>query len=138
MKCYCNRFGSKLLNIPNATPVTVTTVGTPYRILPDQTDGQTDAAQDYRFVSNLNFVGGSGTPAAQLIIQGSVDGVLWFDVSLGTNRTAAGVYPEVIDTPTGLLMPWVRAKVAVAGTTPPSIDATIDIVSTGPFQLSAS
>ena len=136
MKCYCNRFASKLLDIPNATPVTVTTVGKPYRILPDQTDGQTDAAQDYRFVSNLNVVGGSGSPAAQLIIQGSVDGALWFDVSLGTSRTAAGVYAEIIDTPNGLLMPWVRAKVTVAGTTPPTCDTSIDIVSTGPFQLS--
>src|SRR5436190_20299416 len=105
MKCYCNRFASKLLNIPLATPVTVTTTGTPYRSLPDQSDGQTDAAQDYKFVSNLNFVGGSGTPTAQLVIQGSVDGVLWFDVASGTSRTAAGVYPEVIDAASGLLMP---------------------------------
>ena len=136
MKCYCNRFASKLLDIPAGTPITVTAVGKSYRILPDQTDGQTDAAQDYRFVSNMNFTGGSGSPAALLIIQGSVDGVLWFDVSPGTNRTAGGNYAEIIDTPNGLLMPWVRAKVVIAGTTPPSIDASIDIVSTGPFQLS--
>ncbi len=138
MKCYCNRFGSKLLNIAPAAPVTVTTLGTPYRILPDQSDGQTDAAQDYKFVTTLNVVGGSGTPAAQLVIQGSVDGVLWFDVAMGASRTVAGVYAEIVDSANGLLMPWVRAKVTVAGTTPPAVDATIDVVSTGPFQLSNS
>ena len=48
------------------------------------------------------------------------------------------VYAEIIDSANGLLMPWVRAKVTVAGTTPPAVDATIDVVSTGPFQLSNS
>lgn len=137
MKCYCNRFGSKLLLIPLAGAVSVTTDGKPVRVLPDQTDGQTDAAQDYRFVTMLNVVGGSGNPAVTLIIQGSADGTVWFDVAAGTVRTAPGLYAEIIDNPNSLLLPWVRARVAIAGTTPPAADCAVDIVSTGPFQLSA-
>lgn len=137
MKCYPNRFSSKLLMIPQAAPVTVTTDGKPVRILPDQTDGQTDASQDYRFTSVMNVSGGAGNPAAQLIIQGSVDGVIWFEVATGTSRTAPGLYAEIIDAPNSLLLPWVRVRVAIVGTTPPSVDALVDVVSTGPFQLSA-
>ena len=138
MKCYPNRYGSKLLNIPASAPVTVPTTGTPYRVLPDQSDRQTDASQDYKLVTYLNVVGGSGSPMAQLVLQGSADGVLWFDVVLGTIRTAPGSYPEILDPPNGVVLPWVRIKLSVGGTTPPTVDATADIVATGPFQLSSS
>ena len=137
MKCYCNRVGSKLMMIPLAGAVAVTTDGKPVRILPEQNDGQTDAAQEYRFVTLLNVVGGT-QPTAQLVIQGSVDGVLWFDVATGTSRTAAGLYAEIIDAPNSLLLPWVRARVLLGGTAAPTVDLVIDIVSTGPFQLSSS
>lgn len=138
MKCYCNRFGNKLLNIPAQAPIAAPVNGKAYRILPDQNDGQTDAAQDYRFVSVLNVVGGDGQPAAQLFIQGSTDGVVWFDVASGTSRTAPGLYQEIIDAGNSALLPWVRARLALAGTTPPSVDGVLDIVSTGPFQLSST
>ncbi len=137
MKCYCNRVGSKLMMIPQPGAVAVTTEGKPVRILPDQTDGQTDAAQDYRFVTVMNVVGGT-QPTAQLVIQGSVDGVLWVDVASGTNRTAAGLYTEIIDSANSLLLPWVRARIVLGGTANPSVDLAVDIVATGPFQLSPS
>lgn len=136
MKCYCNRYGSKLLLIPLAGAVTVTTDGKAARVLPDQTDGQTDANQDYRFVTTLNVVGGSGSPAVTLIIQGSADGTTWVDVAAGTVRTAPGLYTEIIDNANSQLLPWIRVRVVVAGTTPPAADCSVDIVSTGPFQLS--
>lgn len=135
MKCYCNRVGAKLMMIPQAGAVAVTTDGRPVRILPDQSDGQTDASQDYRFVTVLNVVGGT-QPTAQLIIQGSVDGVLWVDVAAGTNRTAAGLFVEIIDAANSMLLPWVRARVVLGGTANPSVDLAVDIVATGPFQLS--
>ncbi len=136
MKAYLNRFAQQLLAILVSAPATVTTVGKSLRILPDQTDNQTDASQDYRFPSTMNFVGGSGSPTAVLVIQGSVDGVTWFDVAPGTNRTAPGVYQEIIDVPAAPLMPWIRAKLQLGGTTPPTVDAIVEIISTGAFQLS--
>ncbi len=135
MKCYCNRYNTKLLGIKSSAPVTVSTAGTGYRILPNQADTEPDSSQDYRFVSTMNVAGGADTPAARLSIQGSVDGVTWFEVAAGTNRTAPGAYVEVIDAPNSALLPWVRAFVTISGGTPPSVDAVIDIVSTGPFEL---
>lgn len=137
MKCYCNRVGNKLMQIPQAAPANVTVDGKAVRILPDQNDNQTDAAQDYRFVTVMNVVGGT-QPTAQLVIQGSVDGALWVDVAAGTSRTAAGLYTEIIDSANSLLLPWVRARLILGGTANPNVDLAVDIVSTGPFQLSNS
>ncbi len=135
MKAYLNRFSVQLLTILVSAPVNVTTNGKGMRLLPDQSDNQTDASQDYRFVTTLNFVGGSGSPTAQLMIQGSVDGTTWFDLAPGANRVGAGTFFEIIDVPTGPLLPWIRARVLIGGTTAPNIDTTVEIVSTGPFQL---
>ncbi len=137
MKCYCNRVGNKLMQIPQAAPANVTVDGKAVRILPDQNDNQTDAAQDYRFVTVMNVVGGT-QPTAQLVIQGSVDGALWVDVASGTQRTAAGLFTEIIDSNNSLLLPWVRARLVLGGTANPNVDLAVDIVSTGPFQLSNS
>ena len=137
MKCYCNRVGNKLMQIPQAAPANVTVDGKAVRILPDQNDNQTDAAQDYRFVTVMNVAGGT-QPTAQLVIQGSVDGALWVDVASGTQRTAAGLFTEIIDSTNSLLLPWVRARLVLGGTANPNVDLAVDIVSTGPFQLSNS
>ncbi len=138
MKAYLNRFSVQLLTILVSAPVNVTTNGKALRILPDQSDNQTDASQDYRFVSTLNFVGGSGSPTAQLVIQGSVDGVTWIDVAPGASRVGAGTFFEIIDVPAAPLLPWIRARLIIGGTTAPNIDTTVEVVSTGPFQLSPS
>jgi ABC-type phosphate transport system ATPase subunit len=69
MKCYPNRFGTKLLSIPSTAQVNVTTNGTPYRVFPDENDGQSNAAQDYKVVATMNVAGGT-SPTAQLILQG--------------------------------------------------------------------
>jgi hypothetical protein len=134
MRCYANRYGTKLL----ATLASTTNVdGAGYRILPDQSDNQNDASQDYKVVTSLNVAGGAGTPSAQLVVQGSVDGSTWIDVVLGAVRTAPGTYREVLDGNAALL-PWVRVRLVVAGTTPPSVDASAEVVSTGGFTLAAS
>jgi hypothetical protein len=138
MKCYANQLIQHLLGIASGAPVTVTTAGAGLRILPEQNDRQTDDAQDFRFVTNLNFSGGASSPTAQLFIQGSVDNVNWIDLASGTSRTAAGAYLEVIDAAGVALLPWVRARLVIAGGTPPSVYTTVDIVSNGPFQLSGS
>ena len=67
MKCYANRVSTKLLNIPATAQVAVNTDGTGYRLLPDQSDGQTDAAQDYKVVTNLNVTGGNAPTAEKLM-----------------------------------------------------------------------
>ena len=137
MKCYANRYSSKLLNILSTGQVNVTTDGTPYRILPDQNDGQTDAAQDYKCVVSLNVAGGTA-PTAQVVVQGSVDGVAWIDLATGTQRNAAGTYKEILDPANVGLLPWVRARVVLGGTANPSVDVTAELVSTGGFQLALS
>jgi hypothetical protein len=137
MKCYANRYSTKLLNIPSTAQVAVTTEGTGYRLLPDQSDGQTDAAQDYKVVTNLNVTGGT-SPTAQIVVQGSVDGSTWIDLATGTQRGAAGNFREVLDPANVGLLPWVRARVVLGGTANPSVDVTVELVSTGGFQLATS
>jgi hypothetical protein len=137
MKCYPNRFGTKLLNIPGTAQVAVTTDGTGYRVLPDQSDGQTDAAQDYKVVTNLNVAGGNA-PTAQIVVQGSVDGATWIDIATGTQRGAAGNFREVLDPANVGLLPWIRARVVLGGTANPNVDLTVELVSTGGFQLATS
>ena len=138
MKCYANQVTTRLLNIPSTTPVAVTTNGTAYRLLPAQSDEQTDDSQDFRFVTSLTFAGGVTSPTAQLFLQGSIDGITWFDVGSGTSRSADGTYREVIDNTANVLLPWIRVRLALAGATNPNVFATVDIVSNGPFQLSSN
>ena len=138
MKCYANRVGNSLLNIPPAGPAVASFDGPGARILPDQADRLNDSVQEFKFLTRLNVSGGSGQPSAQLVISGSLDGVSWFDLAAGTAQTAPGSYTEVIDSNTVGLLPWIRGRLVLAGTTPPSCFCSIDIVSTGPFQLSSA
>lgn len=138
MKCYANKVTTNLLNIPSTSPVAVSTSGTGYRILPEQGDGQDDARQEFKFVTSLTFSGGATSPTAQLVIQGSVDGSTWIDLVTGTSRTADGTYTEAIDSTSVGLLPWVRARVVLGGGTNPNVYAKVDVVSTGPFQLSST
>jgi len=138
MKCFANRVTTSLLNIPSSAPVSVTTNGTAYRVLPEGQDRLMDDTQDYRFVTNMDFAGGASTPTAQIIIQGSVDNVNWMDLAPGTVRSAAANYREIIDAASVPMLPWIRARLVLAGGTPPNVNATVDLVSTGPFQLSTS
>jgi hypothetical protein len=138
MKCYANLVTTKLLNILSTAPVVVTTVGTSYRILPGQVDQQTDDLQDFRFVTSLTFAGGVTSPTAQIFIQGSVDGITWMDLAPGTSRTGAGTFMEVIEASAVALLPWIRVRLVLAGATNPTVYATVDIVSNGPFTLSSS
>lgn len=138
MKCYANRISTKLMNIPSTGPVAVTTNGTGYRVLPDQSDLQTDAAQEFKFATSLTFSGGATSPTAQLVVQGSVDGVTWLDLLTGTSRTEAGTYVELLDSTSIGLLPWVRARLVLGGGTAPSVYASVEIVSTGPFSLSST
>ena len=137
MKCYPNRFGTKLLNIPSTAQVAVTTDGTGYRVLPDQNDGQTDAAQDYKVVTSMNVAGGT-SPTAQIFIQGSLDGSTWIDLAQGTQRQAAGSFREILDPANVGLLPWIRARLVLGGTANPNVDVTVELVSTGGFQLATS
>ena len=138
MKCYANRVPNRLISIPSEAPVVATLNGQKLRILPDQSDRQTDAAQEFKFISVLVFAGGANSPTAQLVIQGSVDGAIWIDLVLGTVRTDAGTFFEALDSNSVGLLPWVRARLVLAGGTAPSVSANVDVVSTGPFQLSNS
>ena len=138
MKCYANRVTTRLMNTPPQTPVTVTQNGPGVRILPDQSDRLNDSVQEFKFISLLTFSGGANSPTAQLIIQGSVDGFTWVDLVLGTVRTDPGTYAEALDSANVGLLPWVRAKLVIAGGTAPGVVASVDIVSTGGFQLSSS
>ena len=88
-------------------------------------------------IRHLNVTGGTA-PTAQVVVQGSVDGVLWFDLATGTQRNAAGAYTEVLDPANVGLFPWVRARVVLGGTANPSVDVTAELVSTGGFQLALS
>ena len=138
MKCYANRVSTPLLLVPQATPTTTPVDGSGTRILPDQTDRLNDQVQEFKFVARLSVAGGSGSPTAQLVISGSLDGVSWFDLAAGAAQTTPGAYTEVIDSNTVGLLPWIRGRLVLAGTTPPSCFCSIDIVSTGPFQLSSA
>jgi hypothetical protein len=137
MKCYPNRFGTKLLSIPSTAQVNVTTNGTAYRVFPDENDGQSNAAQDYKVVATMNVAGGT-SPTAQLILQGSVDGSTWMDIAPGAQRSAAGTYNEILDPANVGVLPWVRARLVLGGTAPPNVDLTVELVSTGGFQLATS
>ncbi|MDP2307141.1 MAG: hypothetical protein Q8P18_14040 [Pseudomonadota bacterium] len=138
MKCYANQVTTRLLNIPSTAPVAVATNGTAYRLLPAQSDLQTDDAQDFRFVTSLTFAGGATSPTAQLFLQGSIDGTSWIDLGSGTSRTADGTYREVIDNNGAVLLPWLRVRLALGGATSPNVYASVDVVSNGPFQLSST
>ena len=138
MKCYANRVNSRLLSIPPENPVVAPVNGGKFRIFPDQSDHQTDAVQDFVFITVLVFAGGANSPTAQLVIQGSTDGQLWIDLVLGTVRTEAGTYVEGLNGNGFGLLPWVRARLVLAGGTPPSVSANVEVVSTGAFQLSNS
>lgn len=138
MKCYANRVTTKLINTPPQTPVTVTQNGPGVRILPDQSDRLNDSVQEFKFITLLVVSGGASSPTAQLVIQGSIDGITWVDLVLGTVRTDPGTYAEALDSATVGLLPWVRARLVLAGGTAPSAVASVDIVSTGGFSLSTS
>ena len=138
MKCYANRVTTRLINTPPQNPVTATMNGQGQRILPDQSDRQSDSTQEFKFITVLVFTGGANSPTAQIIIQGSVDGVAWFDVLPGTDRTDPGTYNEALDSNTIGLLPWVRAKLVIAGGTAPGVVAAVDVVSTGPFSFSST
>ena len=138
MKCYANQVTTKLLQILSTAPVVVNTTGTGYRVLPSQGDQQTDDVQDFRFVTSLTFSGGVTSPTAQLSIEGSVDGTTWMNLASGTSRTTAGTYLEVIEAAGVALLPWIRAKLTLAGGTNPTVYATVDAISNGPFQLATS
>lgn len=135
MKCFANRITTSLLKTAS---VAVTTDGTAYRLLPEGQDRLMDDTQDYRFVTSLDFSGGASSPTAQIVIQGSIDGSSWIDLATGTSRTSAAVYREIIDAASVPLLPWIRARVVLGGGTPPTVVAGVDIVSTGPFQLSTT
>ena len=138
MKCYANRVTTRLISIPPEAPIVATMNGPKTRILPEQADRQSDSVQEFKFITLLVVAGGANSPTALLIIQGSVDGVLWIDLVPGTLRTEAGTYFESLDSNTVGILPWIRARVVLAGGTAPSVSANVDIVSTGPFQLSNS
>ncbi len=138
MKCYANRVTTRLMNTPTGTPVTVTQNGAGQRILPNQADDQPDSQQEFKFITTLVLTGGVTSPTGQLVIQGSIDGIAWVDLVLGTVRTEAGTYNEGLDSATVGLLPWVRARLVLAGGTNFGAVATVDVVSTGPFQLTTS
>ena len=138
MKCYANRISIKLLSIPSTAPVAAITNGPGYRVLPGQSDDQTDAAQEFKFITSLTFLGGVTSPTAQIVIQGSADGVVWMDLLSGISRNADGTYNDSIDSTTVGLLPWVRARLVLGGATPPTVYASVEVVSTGSFQLSSS
>ena len=50
----------------------------------------------------------------------------------------AGTYVEALDSTTVGLLPWVRAKLVLAGGTNFGAVATVEVVSTGSFTLSSS
>ncbi len=137
MQCYPNRYGTKLMNIAPSAQLAVTTNGTPYRVLPDESDNQPNSSQDYKLVTYLNVTGGT-SPTAQVFLQGSVDGVNWMDLVPGTSRTAVGAYVEVLDPPNIGILPWIRARVVLGGTAVPTFDAQVELVGTGSFQLSST
>lgn len=138
MKCYANRVTTKLINTPPQTPVTVNQNGPGVRILPDQSDRLNDSVQEFKFITLLVLTGGVTSPTGQIVIQGSVDGITWVDLVAGTSRTATGTYVEALDSATVGLLPWVRAQLLLAGGTNFGAVASVDIVSTGGFQLSSS
>lgn len=137
MKCYPNRYGTRLLNIPSSSQVAVTTNGTAYRVLPDENDGQSNAVQEFKVVTTLNVAGGT-SPTAQVVVQGSVDGTTWIDLASGTQRSAAGSYSEILDPSNVGVLPWIRGRVVLGGTANPNVDCTVELVSTGGFLLSTS
>jgi hypothetical protein len=67
-----------------------------------------------------------------------VDGLNWIDLATGTQRGAAGTYVEMLDPANVGVLPWVRARVVLGGTANPNVDAQIELVSTGGFQLSTT
>ena len=136
MKCYANRVNTRLLNTPGLTPVTATLNGIGVRVFPDQSDRQGDSIQEFRFMTSLVFSGGASSPTAQLILQGSIDGMSWIDLVLGTVRNEAGTYYEGLDSNNVGILPWVRARLVIGGGTPPGVVAGVDIISTAPFTLS--
>ena len=138
MKCYANRVQTHLFQVPNAAPVAASANGAPWRVLPDASDNQGDAIQDFKFVTALTMSGGAGSPTAQIVIQGSMDGLDWIDLATGTSRTADGSYKEVIDNTSMPLLPFIRARFSLGGTTAPSAYGIVDVISTAAFQLSSS
>ena len=57
---------------------------------------------------------------------------------MGASRTADGTYPEAIDSSSVGLLPWVRARLVLGGGTAPNVYASVELVSTGSFQLSTT
>lgn len=138
MKCFANKVQTHLFQVPSATPVSATANGAAWRVLPDASDNQADAIQDFKFVTSLTMSGGAGSPTAQVVIQGSVDGVDWIDLATGTSRTADGTYKEVLDNTSMPLLPYIRGRFLLGGTTAPSAYGLVDLISTAAFQLSST
>lgn len=138
MKCFANRVQQRLFQVSSSTPVSATANGTPWRVLPDASDGQGDSVQDFKFVATLTMSGGAGSPTAQVVIQGSMDGADWIDLATGTSRTADGTYKEVLDNTSMPLLPYIRGRFSLGGSTGPSVYGIVDLISTAAFQLSSS
>lgn len=138
MKCFANRVQTRLFLVPNSTPINVSTSGTAWRVLPDASDNQGDAVQDFKFVTSFTMSGGAGSPTAQVVIQGSMDGTDWIDLATGASRTADGTYKELLDNTSMPLLPFIRARFSLGGTTAPNVYGVVDLISTAAFQLSSS
>lgn len=137
MKCFANRVTTRLFQVPSTAPISASADGTGWRVLPEQGDRVSDALQEFKFVSSLTMAGGAGSPTAQVVIQGSVDGQSWIDLATGTSRTADGTYKEVLDNSSNAILPYIRGRFALGGSTAPNVSGVIDIISTAPFTLAS-
>ena len=137
MKCFANRVTTRLFLVPSTASISASADGTAWRVLPEQGDRVSDALQEFKFVSTLTMSGGAGSPTAQVILQGSVDGTSWIDLATGTSRTADGTYKEILDNTSSALLPYIRARFSLGGSTPPSVFGVVDIISTAPFTLAS-
>lgn len=122
-----------LLSVSESTAEPV--AGEKKRIVPNDGDGVPDHAQTFRVFFDLVQAGGAESPTTDAFLETSHDGATWVQAAKATQLTGDGEKHELVEVTA--LGPWVRARTALGGATPPGHTVTVVLASTAPFRLSS-
>lgn len=122
-----------LLTVAVASNVAVT--GDKKRIVPLDADGVADKDQAFRVFFDLTQEGGADSPTTDAYLETSHDGTSWVQAAKATQLTTNAAGHEFAEV--AALGPWVRARTALGGGTPPNHTAKVVLASTAPFRLSS-
>lgn len=134
MYAFPYRSATKLLAVTVATNTTQT--GTAFRLAPQD---PATGAPVVKVSTVVSATGGASTPTAQVVLETSADGTTWLTAATGAARAADGqTYAEVLDPANGFVELYVRARLVLAGGTPPSATCQVEVVADRAFVLLAA